>query len=217
MAFEGSGPVIARRHGGVAVRMWGRAGLLALDLWLVACVVRILVGAREDFVRDAVGLLLAVAALVLVLAAAAVWRARRHVYELHEHSLTLRRRGASGAVVIPWASVDPGRVLLSSPTRLPPTWWPAGWLRWALAPPVVLVNGSDDSSGSPFAWWRLEVADPVDLLTAIESAMIAGGQPAQGLAADVIGRRQPAGVPTQLAMDELERGPAEPARGLPRD
>lgn len=234
MSPDELGSVRHRRSGGVAQRLWRRAGVLVLDLWLVAGLVRMFSGSREHFLRDVALLLVAVAAVVALVCLGLVERARRRTYELRQHGLVLRGRGQDDGVVIPWATVDPGRIILSSPPRGVAARTPTGLLEWLVRPTTVLVNGwghlpdgredvaslhryEPGASESPFGWWQLRVADPVDLLTAIESVMVGDGHPARGLAEGALSRRYGAGAPTRVAARELERGLTDPAVGVHGD
>lgn len=206
---------------------------LGLDLWLVLSLVRMALGSRDHFVRD-VGLLFLVAAAVGgVIIGAIVSAARRRRYDIHQHGLVLRGRRGEQVAVIPWTTVDPGRVLLSTPSRRVRAWTPLGLLDWATRPTIVLINGwvrspNDLGQGRrhrydtgtydyPFGWWQLGVTDPVHLLTAIESAMVADGHPARGLTAAALSQSYSAGPATLAAARELERASADSVIGIEQE
>lgn len=116
-----------------------------------------------------------------------------------EHGLVLGFRKRSD-YVIPWATVDPGRIrvgkrmgLLGRRPELPQT--SPRYRVGVFALDGVVVNGLDsavrsswsaldpDPVRTPFAWWLLATRRAPDLLAAIERAMVADGYPAGGLAA----------------------------------
>lgn len=114
-----------------------------------------------------------------------------------EHGLRL---GFRGGLVVPYASIDPGRVYASRTTFLPrhvniPTSGARG-----VAGPAVLLNGAAGptfapnlagaprTGASPYGWYLVSLSSKRKrrrLLEALEHAMIADGQPAVGLAAAV--------------------------------
>ncbi|WP_435203063.1 hypothetical protein [Janibacter sp. GS2] len=207
-----------------------RMSALGLDLWLVLSLGRMALGARDHFVRDVGILLLVAVAVVGVVTAVIVSAARCRRYDIHRHGLVLRGRRGEQVAVMLWASVDPGRIILSTPSRRVRAWTPRGLLDWATRPTIVLINGwvrgpNDLSQGRrhrydtgtydyPFGWWQLGVTDPVHLLTAIESAMIADGHAARGLTAAALSQSYSAGPATLAAARELERASADSVIGI---
>ncbi|WP_068266719.1 hypothetical protein [Janibacter limosus] len=195
--------------------------VLAVDLLLVLGIVRMTLGSREHFVRDLGLLSLVVATLVMLVGLVIASLARRSRYDIHQHGLALRGRDDVVEAFIPWETIDPGRVLISAAPRQVSTWTPRGLLEWAARPPLVLINGpvcrpnnqphsrdhrySTDTDTSPFGWWQLGVTDPLHLLTAIESAMVADGHCARGLTAAALARQHPAGPATDRAARGLAR------------
>lgn len=224
------GPVIVRHRGGVSLRLWRRMAMVAVDVWLVLGVARMALGSRDHFVRDFALLGLLAAALVLLGCLAIVAFARRYRYDIHQHGLALRGRNEALGALVPWATIDPGRVLISDPPRQVGRWTPQGLLEWAARPPLVLINGwvcrpndqphslvhrfDSGAESTPFGWWQLGVTDPLHLLTAIESAMVTHGYSAQGMTAAAMDRHHVAGPATQRAARELERAPGDSIIGV---
>lgn len=224
------GPVIERHRGGVSLRVWRRMAIVAVDLWLVLGVARMVLGSQDHFIRDFALLGLVAAALVLLTCLGIVAFARRYRYDIHHHGLALRGRKETLGALVPWATVDPGRVLISDPPRQVSRWTPRGLLDWAARPPLVLINGwvcrpndqphsaahryITDTGGSPFGWWQLGVTDPLHLLTAMESAMVTHGYSARGMTAAAMDRHHVAGSATQRAARALERGPGDSIIGV---
>ena len=186
------------------MRLWRRMTVLAVDLWFVLALVRMVAGPRDHFVRD-VGLLFFVtAAIVGALGLGMVVAARRRCYDIHRHGLAVRGPRGELEAIIPWARVDPGRILLRTPPRQVEAWTPGGLLDWAARPTFVLISGwerrstdscdngaprTTEATGCPPGWWHLGVTDPVNLLTVLESAMIADGHAARGLTVSALSHR----------------------------
>lgn len=228
---EEMGPLRARFRGGVHARVWAKGALLALDLGLALGLLRALVGSREGLVRDIViGFVIAVVVVVaglllLVLAA----RRRRH--DVHRGGLVLRARPDAPAAVVPWESVDPGRAFIT-PSTATATRPLASVAQRLVRPPGAVVNGSvrapggaDGAGGanrvlrhrpvtgeSPFGWWQMGVSDPVAVLVAVESAMVAEGYPAQELASRALFRETTLRAMGKDAAEALDRGLRDPLR-----
>lgn len=95
--------------------------------------------------------------------------------------------------VIPFATIDPGRVAISTRVRNLGRHFHSGGTRILQSQgPVAVVNAHNPDPGassphlppssvpSPFCEWGLS-GDPIEVLTAVESAMVHAGFPAQGM------------------------------------
>lgn len=230
---EDMGPLLARFRGGVHARVWTKGALLALDLGLALGLLRAMVGPRENVTRDLVaifvgGAVLIGGALILLLLAA---RRRRH--DVHRGGVVLRATADAPASVVPWSSVDPGRVFIA-PTTATATRWVAAHVQRAIRPPAAVVNGSvrgtEHAAGAnaalrhrpvagdgPFGWWQIGVSDPVAVLGAIESAMVAEGYPAAGMTSRALFRETTLRAMGRDAATELDRVLDDPVIGVPAD
>jgi len=110
------------------------------------------------------------------------------VHRVCEHGLVLGHRRTS-RYVVPWASVDPGRVrvvrstLLVGRHREVPTVSPVYRVGLFTTTTSLAVNGFDSTGGAtPFTWWVLGTPRARRLAAAVEAAMVADGYPAHGLA-----------------------------------
>lgn len=228
------GALVARFRGGVALGAWGAVVLVGLAAGVVLGAL-VLVLAPGDALVPALAAC-GIAVLVAVLAAAAaVLGARRYRYDVHAHGMVLRGlRG--GYDVIPWASVDPGRVFIARSVRAMTRMPIALHRQRAVFPPGLVLCGWTTrptgtheaieafSSGyryqpmageTPFGWWQLGVADPAALLAAIEYAMVADGYPAAGLAPFALSGRCSAGDLRRNPAIQRERQLTDPVIGLP--
>lgn len=158
-------------------------------------------GAPQDPLRPL--LLVLAAAVLLVAVAVLVALGAMDAHEVRQHGLVLgwgRRRR-----VVPWATVDPGRVHCVDNLNLAGRYFGLGATHrargFALHTPGVIVNGWSGQErrawegavgavqGSPFAPWFIATRQPEAFVQALEAAMVADGYPAQGLAAGAISRR----------------------------
>jgi hypothetical protein len=170
--------------------------------------------------------LAAIPLVMLGLPLVAVYALERH--RVCEHGLVVGFKKES-RYVIPWATVDPGRVRIAKRMgllgRRPDV--PQGSPRYrvgAFSLHGVVLNGLDTTLGSrwdtvmgpnpvhsPFGWWLLATRRAPELVAAIEAAMVADGYPAQGLAARAQAQEftvtwKPAGtspIPPRLATDPV--------------
>ena len=106
-----------------------------------------------------------------------------------EHALILGRAKR----IIPFATIDPGRVAVASRLRYLGVHMHAGGTRSMQSQgPTAVINGLDPKPGvanqyappssvpSPFGEWGLS-GEPEEVLQALESAMVDAGFPAQGM------------------------------------
>lgn len=125
----------------------------------------------------------------LIALAAWIWH-RGFVTRVASHALVLGRR----KVVVPYASIDPARVAISTRVRnLPRHVHSAGTVILQSQGSTAVVNGfrpgqprvatyaPPGSSPSPYAEWGLS-GEPAAVLQALEQAMAADGHPAHGMA-----------------------------------
>lgn len=171
------------------------------------------------------GFVVAVALLLLM-----IYGLEKHRVCAHGLVLGLRKRGP---FVIPWESVDPGRVRIgwhvAFMARHPEI--PQNTSRYRVgvfSDRGLLVNGLDTSDRSrlsgldplgqsvgrpetPFGWWMLATRRPQRLAAAVEAAMVADGYDAAGLAARAERQRfnvgwnasGPSPLPERLATDPV--------------
>src|SRR5699024_5672330 len=135
------GPVRASFRGGVHVRLWGRAALLALDLALVGALARTLLGPEAAVARDVGVIFLGAAVLVGLVLLVVLLRARRRRHDVHRGGLVLRASADTPAAVVPWASIDPGRIFIT-PSTTTATGWVIARAQRAVRAPAAVVNGS---------------------------------------------------------------------------
>lgn len=127
-----------------------------------------------------------------------IWRRER--YRVCQHGLIVGFKKKS-EYVIPWASIDPGRVRVVKRIgllrRLPGMRWRSPHYRASLVSlGGIVLNGfakevpvpswkitEPNPVSTPFGWWLLATRRPDALLRAMEEAMVADGYPAEGLAA----------------------------------
>lgn len=205
------GPVRVRFRGGVHGRVWTKGALLTLDLGLALGLLRALVGSPEGMTRDILAIFVGVAALVGVALLALVLVARRRRHDVHRGGLVLRATADAPAAVVPWASVDPGRVFIA-PTTATATRPVAAYVQRAVRPPAAVVNGAVRGRGGPFGWWQMGVTDPVAVLVAMESAMVAEGYPAQEMASRALFRETTLRAMGKDAATALDRALGDPLR-----
>lgn len=233
---EDMGPVLARFRGGVHARLWAKGALLALDLGLALGLLRAMVGPDEDLTRDVVAIFVGAAVLVGGALLSLLLAARRRRHDVHRGGVVLRATADAPAAVVPWSSVDPGRVFVA-PTTATATRWLAARVQRAVRPAAAVINGSvrgpggsDDPDGTnavlrhrpgtgdgPFGWWQIGVADPVSVLVAMESAMVAEGYPAAGMASRALFRETTLRAMGRDAATELDRALADPVVGATPD
>ena len=173
--------------------------------WVLTAVPCVLLAGRIVTARNSEDVIVGVSLIVAVLAFAGIllliYGLERHRVCEHGLVLGLRKRGP---FVVPWESVDPGRVRIG--------WNAAFMARHPEIPQTtsrhrvgvfssrgLVINGLDTSSRSrfstldplgsaqgraatPFGWWFLGTRRPGALAAAIEEAMVADGFDAQGLA-----------------------------------
>ncbi|NYF99415.1 hypothetical protein [Janibacter cremeus] len=223
------GPLLARFRGGVHARLWGKGALLAVDLGLAFGVLRALVGSPEDLARDVVAIFLAATVLVGMALVLLLLAARRRRHEVRSGGLVLRATADAPAAAVPWASVDPGRAFIA-PSTATATGRVASFLQRAVRPPAVVVNGSVRGADGPdganavlrhgrvgegsFGWWQIGVGDPVAVLTAMETAMVAEGYPAEGMASRALFRESTLRAMGRDAARVLDRTLADPVIGV---
>lgn len=159
--------------------------------------------------------------------------ARSSVAAVHCHGVVVSLPPSRGRV-IPFASIDPGRVFVTRGEFLGRSLTTVMHRSRYVAGPVVVLNGLDrDNSGvgvaenlfaarrpdepvgGPFGWWVLSAPDPAALLQCLEAAMVADGYPAAGLAPFVLSRRFTARDLRSSPMLRQQRGLADPVLGLP--
>jgi hypothetical protein len=173
--------------------------------WVLTAVPCVLLAGRIVTARNTDDVVVGLSLIAVVLAFAGIllliYGLERHRVCEHGLVLGLRKRGP---FVVPWESVDPGRVRVG--------WSVAFMARHPEIPQTtsrhrvgvfsgrgLLINGLDSSGrsrfanldplgsahgrpASPFGWWFLGTRRPAALATAIEEAMVADGFAAQGLA-----------------------------------
>lgn len=237
--FSGAAPqqmgaCVTQFRGGFAGSVWAKGACLGIVCGLGVFVFALLAAPAHGLVVGSVGLLLVLLLTAAILVAAALL-ARRYHHNVHQHGLVLT--GPKGDVhAIPWATVDPGRIFIATSTRAMTRMPLALHRQRAFFAPGVVLNGWTDrpkgthaafeafSSGyrhqpmpkdSPFGWWQLGVADPRELLAAIESAMVADGYPAAGLTSFALSRRFAAGDLRRNPALQEERALTDPPIGLP--
>lgn len=227
---EDMGPLRARFRGGVHARLWTKGTVLVLDLGLGLGLLRAFVGPREDLARDVVVLFVGAAALVAVALLLLLLAARRRRHDVHSGGLVLRATADAPASVVPWASVDPGRAFIA-PTTATATRRGASFVQRAIRPPAAVINGSILGAGGregsaevtalrhrpvvgdgPFGWWQIGVSDPVAVLVAMESAMVAEGYPAEGMASRALFRESTLRAMGRDAAKALDRVLSDPLR-----
>lgn len=231
---EDMGPLLVRFRGGVHARLWTKGALLALDLGLALGLLRAFVGPQEDLTRDVLAILVGVVALVGAALLLLLLAARRRRYDVHRGGIVLRAAAGAPATVVPWASVDPGRIFIT-PSTATATGRVASRVQRAVRPPAAVVNGSVRGSGGPndtgaanavlrhrpvsgdgpFGWWQIGVADPVAVLLAIESAMVGEGYPAAGTASCALFRETTLRGTGRDAASALDRAHGDPVIGVP--
>lgn len=231
---EQMGPALARFRGGITAGASLRVVLLGLTAGVVLGALVLLLAPGEALVPAVAAFVLAVVVAV-VAAVAALLAARRYRYDVHAHGLVLRGlRG--GYDVIPWATLDPGRVFIARSVRAMTRMPVALHRQRAAFPPGLVLNGWTNrptgthevveavsgghryqpmASDTPFGWWQLGVAHPAALLGAIEQAMLADGYAAAGLTPFALSRRYSAGDLRRDPTIQRERRLADPAIGLP--
>lgn len=227
------GPLRARFRGGVHARLWPKGALLALDLGLGLGLLRAVVGSREDLVRDVVAIFVGVSVLVGTVLLLLLLAARRRRHDVHRGGLVLRATADAPAAVVPWASVDPGRAFIA-PSTATATRRVASYVQRAVRPPAAVVNGSirgpggqDGAGGAnavlrhrpvdgdgPYGWWQIGVSDPVAVLVAMESAMVAEGYPAEGMASRALFRESTLRATGRDVAKALDRALADPVIGV---
>lgn len=228
------GPLVARFRGGIGVGAWVRIVGVGLGVGVVLGVLVLLLAPGAALVAAVAAC--AVTVVVAVLAATgALLAARRYRYDVHAHGLVLRGlRG--GYDVLPWASLDPGRVFIARSVRAMTRMPIALHRQRAAFPPGVVLNGWTNSptgtheaveafaggyryqptaGETPFGWWQLGVTDPAALLGAIEHAMVADGYAAAGLTPFALSRRYSAGDLRRDPTIQRERQLTDPVIGLP--
>lgn len=232
---EQMGPLLASFRSGVVAAVWAKVVLTVagVSLALVALTV-----AADPSVERTIAAVLAVvglAAVVVVVMIVVALVARRYRHDVHAHGLVLHGPMANEQV-IPWATIDPGRVFIGRTLRAI-TRMPAALGRQrAMFAPAVMVNGwTSRPQGSnevfeqfsadyryqprpidsPFGWWQLGVTDPRSFLMAIESAMVADGYPAAGLTPFALSRRYTARDLRRDPRIQQERALEDPVLGLP--
>ncbi|NAZ84270.1 hypothetical protein GTR02_20925, partial [Kineococcus sp. R8] len=128
--------------------------------------------------------------VLALVAAALVAVGALDAHRVCEHGLVvgLARRSR---YVVPWSTVDPGRVRVLERTLLvsrhrpdEPNPSPHHRTGFLLTTRSLAVNGFDSAGAarSPFAWWVLGARRPGRLAEAVEAAMVADGYAAAGLA-----------------------------------
>lgn len=165
-------------------RAWPPAGLLAVLVLAALALVGLVAVVRPDPV-----MMLVVAAPPLLAAIAFVVGGSLDKILVCRHGLRL---GFRSTIVVPYASIDPGRVYairgLFAARHVPA----AVTSTRATAGRVIALNGASAGGFSlapsgpvpagPFGWYLLGVRRQPAFLADLESAMVADGQPARGLA-----------------------------------
>ncbi|WP_338747992.1 hypothetical protein [Janibacter alittae] len=230
------GPRVACFRGGVHVRLWTKGALLALDLGLAFGLLRAMTGPGDDLPRDVFVIFVGAAALVLVALLLVRLAARRRRYDVHSGGLVLRATADAPASVVPWASIDPGRTFIA-PSTATATRPVTAWVQRAIRPPAVVVNGSVRGAGGPedpggvndvlrhrpvaedgpFGWWQIAVPDPVAVLVAMESAMVARGYRADGMASRALSRETTLRAAGRDPVTALDRALTDPVIGVRAD
>lgn len=172
----------------------------------------------------------------ILLALVLVARSYRHA--VHEHGLVLTSPGSRTPEVVPWATLDPGRVFIPDSIRAHIRMPLASHRQRALFPPGLVINGwtnrprggpeifEEFSSNyryqpmpitSPFGWWQLSTGgDPRGMLETIESAMVADGYSASGLTDFALSRRVNARDMRTDPSLQAERALEDGVLGVPR-
>lgn len=229
------GPRRAAFRSGLTAAIWAKGVALGLGAGLVVALL-VLLAAPDGGAGAAFLGLVAVVLLVIAILVVLSVVARRYRHDVHAHGLVLSGPGG-GVEVLPWATVDPGRVLVGASTRSMTRMPVALHRQRAVFAPAVVLNGwtnrptgshqafeafssgyrsQPQASDSPFGWWQLGVTDPAAFLQAVEAAMVADGYPAAGLTPFALSRKVTA---RDLRRDpglQRERLLTDPVIGLPR-
>lgn len=231
---EQMGALVACFRGGVTGTMWAKAAVLGVVIGLMVSVLVLVFWPDERGSTVAMLSPVFVLGFVLTIVAVVALIARRYRHEVRRHGLVLRSL-VGRAEVVPWATVDPGRMFIGDSIRAATRMPLALHRQRAVFPPAVMVNGWTNRprgsfeaferfSGdyryqpmpidSPFGWWQLGVTDVRSFLTVVESAMVADGYPATGLTRFVLSRRFTARDLRRDPRVPRERALEDPVLGL---